>query len=62
MTVEHLLAHRSGIGDYLDEQDGHQITDHVLTRPARDLASTGHHLAVPGGHSARFRWRGPAGS
>ena len=25
VTVEHLLAHRSGIGDYLDENAGYQI-------------------------------------
>ena len=52
---KHLLAHRSGIGDYLDEQDGHQITDYVLTVPAHDLASTGQYLAVLGGHPAKFR-------
>ncbi len=55
VTVEHLLAHRSGIGDYLDEQDGHQITDYVLTVPAQDLASTEQYLAVLGGHPAKFR-------
>jgi CubicO group peptidase (beta-lactamase class C family) len=57
VTVEHLLAHRSGIGDYLDEQAGHEVTDYVLTVPAQDLASTGQYLAVLGGHPARF----PAG-
>ena len=55
VTVEYLLAHRSGIGDYLDEQDGHQITDYVVTVPARDLASTEAYLAVLGGHPAKFR-------
>jgi CubicO group peptidase (beta-lactamase class C family) len=55
VTVEHLLAHRSGIGDYLDEQDGHQITDYVLTVPAHDLASTEQYLAVLGGYPAKFR-------
>jgi CubicO group peptidase (beta-lactamase class C family) len=34
VTVEHLLAHRSGIGDYLDEEAGHEVTDYVLTVPA----------------------------
>jgi CubicO group peptidase (beta-lactamase class C family) len=57
VTVEHLLAHRSGIGDYLDEQAGHQVSDYVLTVPAHDLASTGQYLAVLGGHPAKF----PAG-
>src|ERR1041384_3330564 len=30
VTVEHLLAHRSGIGDYFDENVQHDISDHVL--------------------------------
>jgi CubicO group peptidase (beta-lactamase class C family) len=54
VTVEQLLAHRSGIGDYLDEQDGHQITDYVLPVPAHELASTEAYLAVLGGHPAKF--------
>ena len=54
VTIEHLLAHRSGIGDYLDEDDGHQITDYVLTVPAHDLAATEQYLAVLDGHPAKF--------
>jgi CubicO group peptidase (beta-lactamase class C family) len=57
VTVEHLLAHRSGIGDYLDEESGHDVTDYVLTVPAQDLAATEQYLAVLGGHPAKF----PAG-
>jgi CubicO group peptidase (beta-lactamase class C family) len=57
VTVEHLLAHRSGIGDYVDEEAGVQITDYVLTVPAQDLADTERYLAVLGGHPAKF----PAG-
>ena len=57
VTVEHLLAHRSGIGDYLDEEAGHEITDYVLTVPAQDLAVTEQYLAVLDGHPAKF----PAG-
>jgi CubicO group peptidase (beta-lactamase class C family) len=57
VTVEHLLAHRSGIGDYLDEESGHEVTDYVLTVPAQDLAATEQYLAVLGGHPAKF----PAG-
>jgi CubicO group peptidase (beta-lactamase class C family) len=30
VTVEHLLGHRSGIGDYLDEDDAGHISDYVL--------------------------------
>lgn len=57
VTVEHLLAHRSGIGDYLDEEAGHELSDYVLTVPAQDLATTEQYLAVLGGHPAKF----PAG-
>ncbi|MGN6176510.1 MAG: serine hydrolase domain-containing protein [Streptosporangiaceae bacterium] len=57
VTVEHLLAHRSGIGDYADEEAGVPVTDYVLTVPAQDLADTERYLAVLGGHPAEF----PAG-
>ncbi len=30
VTVEHLLGHRSGIGDYLDEEAGNGIDDYVM--------------------------------
>ncbi len=33
VTVEHLLAHRSGIGDYLDEEAVAGVTDYVLDVP-----------------------------
>src|ERR1700730_2894281 len=46
VTVEHLLAHRSGIGDYLDEDRDTAITDYVLTVPAYKLAETEDFLAV----------------
>ena len=54
VTVEHLLAHRSGIGDYLDEEAGYEVNDYVLTVPAQDLATTEQYLAVLGGHPAKF--------
>jgi CubicO group peptidase (beta-lactamase class C family) len=57
VTVEHLLAHRSGIGDYVDEEAGYQPSDYVLTVPAQNLADTEQYLAVLGGHQAKF----PAG-
>jgi len=57
VTVEHLLAHRSGIGDYVDEEAGHDVTGYVLTVPAQDLSTTEQYLAVLGGHPAKF----PAG-
>jgi CubicO group peptidase (beta-lactamase class C family) len=54
VTVEHLLAHRSGIGDYLDEEADHEITDYVLTVPVHELATTEGYLAVLDGHRAKF--------
>ena len=54
ITIEHLLAHRSGIGDYLDEEAGYDITGYPLTVPPQDLATTGQYLAVLGGHPAKF--------
>jgi CubicO group peptidase (beta-lactamase class C family) len=53
VTIEHLLAHRSGIGDYLDEEAG-DVTDYLLTVPPQDLATTEGYLAVLGGHPAKF--------
>lgn len=30
VTIDHLLTHRSGVGDYLDESTGGHVDDHVL--------------------------------
>jgi hypothetical protein len=32
-----MLAHRSGIGDYLDEEAEHDITEHPHAVPPQDL-------------------------
>jgi CubicO group peptidase (beta-lactamase class C family) len=50
VTVEHLLAHRSGIGDYLDESALASATDHVLPVPVHLLAETVDYLGVLDGH------------
>jgi CubicO group peptidase (beta-lactamase class C family) len=50
VTVGHLLAHTSGIGDYLDEDAGGEIDDYVLPVPVHQLATTPDYLAVLGGH------------
>jgi CubicO group peptidase (beta-lactamase class C family) len=55
VTVEHLLAHRSGIGDYLDEEDDRPITDYLLSVPMHALATTEQYLSVLGGRPTRFR-------
>jgi CubicO group peptidase (beta-lactamase class C family) len=54
VTVEHLLAHRSGIGDYLDEDAPGVITDYVLPVPVHTLATTEDYLVVLGGHAQKF--------
>ena len=50
VTVEHLLAHRSGIGDYFDEDAIESATDYVLPLPVHRLATTEDYLAVLDGH------------
>jgi CubicO group peptidase (beta-lactamase class C family) len=54
VTIEHLLAHRSGIGDYLDEDAGYEITNYVLPVPVQDLLMTEQFLVVLDGHPAKF--------
>jgi CubicO group peptidase (beta-lactamase class C family) len=54
VTIEHLLAHRSGIGDYLDESAGHEITDYLMPVSVHELATTEQFLAVLDGHSTVF--------
>jgi CubicO group peptidase (beta-lactamase class C family) len=54
VTVEHLLAQRSGIGDYLDEDEGGDVTDYVLPVPVHELATTEQFLAVLDGYPPKF--------
>ena len=54
VTVEHLLAHRSGIGDYLDEDAGGAITDYVLPLPVHQLAAAEDYVAILDGFPANF--------
>jgi CubicO group peptidase (beta-lactamase class C family) len=54
VTVEHLLAHRSGIGDYVDE-DAHPDPDTcLLPGPAHELATAEQYLPALDGHPAKF--------
>jgi CubicO group peptidase (beta-lactamase class C family) len=46
VTIEQLLSHRSGIGDYFDEDAIEQVTDYVLPVPVHELATTEAFLAV----------------
>ena len=50
VTVEHLLAHHSGIGDYLDEDALGAITDYVMPMPVHCLQTTEDFIAVLDGH------------
>jgi CubicO group peptidase (beta-lactamase class C family) len=55
VTVEQLLAHRSGIGDYLDESGDYEIHDYVLAVPVHTLVESTDYLAVLDGHPQQSR-------
>lgn len=40
VTIEHLLGHTSGVGDYIDEENGGEIDDYILPIPVHRLAET----------------------
>ena len=54
VTIEHLLAHRSGIGDYYDEEAEHSVDDYVMPVPVHELATTEDYLRVLDGHATKF--------
>jgi CubicO group peptidase (beta-lactamase class C family) len=54
VTIEHLLSHRSGIGDYLDEDADLDFADYLMPVPVHELARTEDYLAVLDGHPAKF--------
>jgi CubicO group peptidase (beta-lactamase class C family) len=54
VTVEHLLAHRSGIGDYLDENVEMDINAYLMPVPVHELAVTEDYLAVLDGYPTKF--------
>jgi CubicO group peptidase (beta-lactamase class C family) len=57
VTIEHLLAHRSGIGDYLDEESELDFDDYLMPVPVHELAATEQYLTALDGHEPKF----PAG-
>ena len=57
VTLEQLLAHRSGIGDYLDEGAMDDIGYYVMPVPVHELTTTELYLPVLDGHETVF----PAG-
>ena len=50
VTVEHLLAHRSGIGDYFDEAATEDLTEPPLPVPVHRLATIADYLPLLDGH------------
>jgi CubicO group peptidase (beta-lactamase class C family) len=54
VTVEHLLAHRSGIGDYFDEEIERPKDTYILPIPVHELATTEAHLRVLDGFPTKF--------
>jgi CubicO group peptidase (beta-lactamase class C family) len=54
VTVELLLAHRSGIGDYLDEDSDVDVSKYLMPVPVYELATTEDYLAVLDGHPPKF--------
>jgi CubicO group peptidase (beta-lactamase class C family) len=57
VTIGHLLAHRSGIGDYLDEVLHPDVDEYVMPVPVHQLDTAESYLAVLEGHPTVF----PAG-
>ena len=55
VTIEHLLSHRSGIGDYLDEDAPRDISTYAMPVPVHELADTEQYLAALDGHPAKFK-------
>ncbi len=54
VTVEHLLTHRSGIGDYLDEDEDPDLNDYLMAVPVHELATTEQYVRVLDGHLMKF--------
>jgi CubicO group peptidase (beta-lactamase class C family) len=54
VTIEHLLSHRSGIGDYLDEETELDLADYLMPVPVHELATTEQYLAALDGHDTKF--------
>jgi CubicO group peptidase (beta-lactamase class C family) len=54
VTVEHLLAHRSGIGDYVDEDAAPDLDEYLLSVPVHELADTEQYVAALDGFPPKF--------
>jgi CubicO group peptidase (beta-lactamase class C family) len=54
VTVEHLLCHRSGIGDYLDEDSDIDESDYLMPVSVHELATTEAFVPVLDGYPTKF--------
>jgi CubicO group peptidase (beta-lactamase class C family) len=54
VTVEHLLAHTSGIGDYVDESADAELEDYLLRVPVHTLDATEGYVAALDGFPQKF--------
>ena len=54
VTIEHLLTHTSGIGDYLDEEGDGEIDDYIFSLPLHALAETEAFLPALAGFPQKF--------
>ncbi len=55
VTIEHLLSHRSGIGDYLDENSGSDLTEQTLAVTMNTLVDAQDYLKLLKGVPQEFR-------
>ncbi len=54
VTIEHLLTHTSGIGDYLDEDGEWEASDFVLSLPVHTLTTAEAFLPMLDGYPQKF--------
>ena len=54
VTVEHLLRHTSGVGDYLDEDVHSDFEEYLMPVPVHELDTTASYLTVLDGHPQKF--------
>src|SRR5687768_8689836 len=53
VTIEHLLGHTSGVGDYLDEDEIGDVDAYVMGLPVHRLAAPADYLPLLDGHPQR---------
>ena len=54
VTIEHLLTHTSGMGDYIDEDGDGGIDDYIFSTPLHELAETEAFLPALDGFPQKF--------